>query len=285
MPLADRAVDVAIAGSELLAKGFRDYQRYWFKLPGEDAALPPQRRDVLRAGRVAAVLPIDLERDEIVLLRQFRLSAHLANGKGELIEIVAGRVEGSEQPIETALRESLEEIGVAPSPLVELFTFLPTPGITDEEITLCLGIVDAAQVPERAGAPAERETTRPLRVPIDAALAALAQGTMRNGVLIMALQWLALNRTRLGQIVRAALASEASGQRGNAHSASEDARERADDTRPQPGSSARAALASEASGQRGHSMMRAHSASEDARELPDDTHPEPGSSARTAAKI
>src|SRR6266481_3217003 len=43
----------------------------------------------------------------------------------------------------------------------------------------------------------------------------------------------------------AALASEASGQRGNssnvrAHSASEDARERAGETRPEPGSSARA---------------------------------------------
>ena len=124
---------------------------------------------------------------------------HLANGHGELVEIVAGRVEGNEQPIETALRESVEEIGVAPSPLVELFSFLPTPGLTDEEITLCLGIVDAAQVPERAGAPAEREVTRPLRVPIDAALAALAEGTMRNGVLIMALQWLALNRARFAR--------------------------------------------------------------------------------------
>ena len=46
-------------------------------------------------------------------------------------------------------------------------------------------------------------------------------------------------------VVEAALASEASGQRGNsyevrAHSASEDARERAGDTRPEPGSSARA---------------------------------------------
>jgi ADP-ribose pyrophosphatase len=210
MSLVDRAVGVAIADSELLAKGFREYRRYRFKLPDEDAALPPRIRDVLCAGRVAAVLPIDLERDEVVLLRQFRFAAHLANGKGELVEIVAGRVEGSEQPIETALRESIEEIGVAPSPLVELFTFLPTPGITDEEITLCLGIVDAAQVPERAGAAAEREETRPLRVPIDTALAALAQGTMRNGVLIIALQWLALNRARLREIVRAA-----SGQRGN----------------------------------------------------------------------
>src|SRR5205085_2765731 len=101
--------------------------------------------------------------------------------------------------------------------------------------------------PERAGAAGEREETRPLRMPMDAALAALAQGTMRNGVLIMALQWLALNRARLGEIVRAALASEASGQRGNSISA------RAGHSL-EPGSSARAALASEASGQRGNSI-------------------------------
>ena len=44
----------------------------------------------------------------------------------------------------------------------------------------------------------------------------------------------------------------------------------------------KAALASVASGQRGDSIVRAHSASEDARERADDTRPEPGSSARGA---
>jgi len=44
--------------------------------------------------------------------------------------------------------------------------------------------------------------------------------------------------------------------------------------------SAAAALASEASGQRGDSMVGAHGASEDARERAGDTRPEPGSSAR-----
>src|SRR5215831_5707166 len=43
---------------------------------------------------------------------------------------------------------------------------------------------------------------------------------------------------------------------------------------------AAAALASEASGHRGNSIVRVHSASEDARERADDTRPEPGSSAR-----
>ena len=57
---------------------------------------------------------------------------------------------------------------------------------------------------------------------------------------------------------------------------------RAGDNRPEPGSSARAALASEASGQRGDLQMRAHSAPEDARERADDTRPEPGSTARAA---
>src|SRR4030088_108329 len=50
----------------------------------------------------------------------------------------------------------------------------------------------------------------------------------------------------IGSARTGALASEASGQRANsvvrAHSASEDARKRADDTRPEPGSSARDAL-------------------------------------------
>ena len=65
-----------------------------------------------------------------------------------------------------------------------------------------LGVVDASRVPERAGAAAEHEETVPMRVPIDTALATLAAGTVRNGPLIIALQWLALNRGRLSEIVR-----------------------------------------------------------------------------------
>ena len=150
-----------------------------------------------RGGRVVGVVPIDPERGEIVLIRQFRLAAHLACGKGELVEIVAGRVEGNENVADAACRECLEEIGVAPMRLVELFSCFPTPGLTDELVTVFLAVVDASAVPERAGAAAEAEDTRPLRVDIDHAIAALAEGKISNGLLIIALQWLALNRKRL----------------------------------------------------------------------------------------
>jgi ADP-ribose pyrophosphatase len=198
--LADVAVDISLSAPELLGKGFRTYQRYRYTLPGDDPGLEPHCHDLVRFGRIVAVLPVDLARDEVVLIRQFRLPAQLANGNGEMVEIVAGHVEAGEKLPEAAHRECLEEIGVAPTALTELFTYLPTPGASDEEITLFLGIVDAAQVPEAAGAAAEREATRPLRVPIDAALAALSRDTMHNGLLVLALHWLALNRGRLKEI-------------------------------------------------------------------------------------
>jgi ADP-ribose pyrophosphatase len=201
-PLTDLAVDVSLSPPELLGKGFRTYQRYRYTLPGDDPTLDVRTHDLIRFGHIVGVLPVDLARNEVVLIRQFRLPVHLANGKGELLEIVAGHVEANEQLAEAARRECIEEIGVAPSALAELFTYFPTPGGSDEQITLFLGIVDAGEVPDQAGSAAEREETRPLRVPIDAALAALAGGTMHNGLLLLALHWLALNRGRLGEIAR-----------------------------------------------------------------------------------
>ena len=196
--LADRAAQAELSAPERPAKGFFDYQRFRVTLPAG-----PQTRDVVRAGKVIALLPLDLERGEIVMIRQFRPAAHLANGKGELIEIVAGRVEPGEQLMETARRECQEEIGVTPSALVELFSYLPTPGLTDEEVTFFVAAVDASRVPERTH-PTEGEYISVMRVPIDMALAALNEGSMHNGPLIVGLQWLALNRARVADILRAA---------------------------------------------------------------------------------
>jgi ADP-ribose pyrophosphatase len=194
--IADEPADAAIVEREVLAGGFRPYERLRAQRAGEDI----ETRDLLRAGTAVAVLPIDLERGEVVLIRQFRVAAQLANGRGDLVEIVAGHVEANETPCETARRECLEEIGVAPRLLVELFTYLTSPGLTDEEVTLFLGVVDASQA--TLAGDAEREASALLRAPIAAALSALAAGTMRNGLLVTALQWLALNRGRLADIAR-----------------------------------------------------------------------------------
>jgi ADP-ribose pyrophosphatase len=200
--LADAHADVALSSPTMLAQGFRAYERYRLSFVTEDGAEFRHTRDVLRTGRTVGVLPIDLERDEVVLIRQFRLTAHLAVGKGDMVELVAGYIDGDESPSTAARRECLEEIGVSPHALVQMLSFMPAPGAIDEYGVLFLATIDASKVPERAGLASEAEDIRPIRVKIDVALAALAQGTICNGYLIPALQWLALNRSRLEIVIR-----------------------------------------------------------------------------------
>lgn len=200
--LADRAAAAAISAPTTLARGYQSYERFTATLPREDDGPLIQQRDILRAGHIVGVLPIDLHRGEVVLIRQFRLAAHLATGRGDMVEIVAGRLEEGEDPIGCASRECVEEIGVAPASLFHMIDLLPTPGITDEHAALYVGLVDAAGVVARGGVDHESEDTRPFRVSINAAIAAAGQGRMANAFLIVALQWLALNRDRLDALAR-----------------------------------------------------------------------------------
>jgi len=160
-----------------------------------------QERDVLIAGKVVVVIPIDVVRQEIVLIRQFRLPAHLANGRGDLVEFVAGRVEVGESLIEAARRECIEEIGITPEKLVELFTFLSTPGITDEEMTIFVAAIDAAKIREGALITPDGERLYVHRVSIKAAVGALDRQAVHGSPVIIGLQWLALNQGRIAELL------------------------------------------------------------------------------------
>lgn len=200
----DRPADVDVSAAQALADGFRPYERYGVVLRHGDGSSFRQTRDVLRGGAVVGVLAFDVERDLVVLMHQFRLPAHLATGRGEMVEIVAGRVEDGEAAEDAARRECVEEIGLSPRALLPMLSFLPTPGLTDEAARLFLGLVDSAGLPERGGAESEVEITHPFVLPLDDAIRALSEGCFANGYLIIALQWLALNRARLPALAAAA---------------------------------------------------------------------------------
>lgn len=204
-PFAARAGDVALEGPTVLHDGYRKLELWRATLadaPGRGVIV--QEREVLRAGPCVGVLAVDLERDEVVFIRQFRAPAALATGEGELVEIVAGRMEPGEDAAVAARRELTEETGLTALALSKpLLTFLPTPGIVDEHATLFVASVNAGALPEHAGAADEHELTRPFAVPINAAIAALQRPVASNAYLLIALQWLALNRGRLREVLAA----------------------------------------------------------------------------------
>jgi ADP-ribose pyrophosphatase len=150
--LTDAAVPVELGEPEHRGGGFYRYERYRVKLDG--AAF---ERDAVRIGRVVVILAADLDRDELVLIRQFRLGAHLALGLGDVVEVPAGRVERGENVADAARRECREEIGIEPARLVPLFDLMPSAGSSDEHMFFFLGVVDAARCPS---APARRTSRR-----------------------------------------------------------------------------------------------------------------------------
>jgi ADP-ribose pyrophosphatase len=200
--LTDQPANITLSQPKVLANGYRDYHRYRVTIKPPDAPPVSQERDVLIAGKVVVVIPVDVARQEILLIRQFRLPAHLANGRGDLVEFVAGRVEPNETLVEAACRECREEIGVAPQKTRRLLSYLTTPGLTDEEVTIFLGAVDASAVRDGPRTTPDGEYLHVVRVTLEDAIRALDHGAMHGSPIIIGLQWLALNREQLSQLLR-----------------------------------------------------------------------------------
>lgn len=199
---ADAAVDVTDHSVELLAQAFRPFERHYFTLKTPDGTAMRFDRDLVRAGDVVGVLPVDLARREVVLIRQFRLAAHIATGLGEIVEIPAGRCDAGESARDAALRECHEEIGVAAKRSARLMTVLVAAAFSDELMSFWLAEVDAGDVPALAGEEDEGEFIRPLRMPIADAVKLVGSGKVHSAPLVIALQWLAANEARLDEVLR-----------------------------------------------------------------------------------
>jgi len=195
--LLDGEAAVEVGAPRLLADAFRPYEAYDVVVTRSGVTPLPIKREVVRSGRVVGVICVDPDRATAVFIRQFRLAAHIATGRGAMIEVVAGRVEGDEPVSEAARRECEEEIGVSPTALVHLFDFMPAPGMTDEFASMFLAAVDSTAVPALSGSPHENEVTEPLLVALDATADIGASGGVYNSFLLLALNWLALNRDRI----------------------------------------------------------------------------------------
>ena len=199
--LCDCPLAVTLSKPTVLVKAYYDYRRYAVSIKTKDAPPFLQERDVLIAGKVVVVIPIDLVRQQIVLIRQFRLPAHIANGLGDMVEFVAGRVEPNETLVDAARRECREEIGVAPEKTVQLLRYLTTPGSSVVVVTIFLCAIDSSTIRDGSRTTADGEHLQIMRTSIEDAIRALNRYSMRGSPLVIGLQWLALNREHLPNLL------------------------------------------------------------------------------------
>ncbi|NUT85693.1 NUDIX domain-containing protein [Pseudomonas corrugata] len=140
------------------------------------------------------VLPYDPQRDEVVLIEQFRVGAMGKTPNPWLVELVAGLIDKDEQPEEVAHREAQEEAGLDFAALWPMTKYFPSPGGSDEFVHLYLGRCDSTGAGGLHGLVEEAEDIRVKVWAFEDALQAVRDGRICNAASIIALQWLALNR-------------------------------------------------------------------------------------------
>jgi len=122
----------------------------------------PIKREVLHRSDVVAALLYDPQRDKVVLVEQYRAGAQVAGVSPWLVDIVAGRIEDGQTPLQAIEREIEEESGLVPESIEPIGSYLTAPHLSSEQIHLYFATVDASSVAGFHGLAHEGEDIRPV---------------------------------------------------------------------------------------------------------------------------
>jgi GDP-mannose pyrophosphatase NudK len=117
----------------------------------------------------SAVLIFNTENNTIVLTQQFRYPIH-DKVKGPIVEILAGKVDDGENPLETAIREGEEETGyrIRPGNIKLILSCFSTPGYSSEKFHIYYATVSNEDKTSKGGGlEAENEHITVLEMPLD----------------------------------------------------------------------------------------------------------------------
>ncbi|HTJ01690.1 MAG TPA: GDP-mannose pyrophosphatase, partial [Methylovirgula sp.] len=125
---------IKILGRNILHRGFgllEDIKLWRRKFNGEPQEIS---REVYLVDHGATILPYDPVRRRVLLVRQFRLAAYLADHHETLIEACAGKLEGKDAATRIVM-EAAEELGYAIKHPRFLYEAYMSPGAYTEKIS------------------------------------------------------------------------------------------------------------------------------------------------------
>jgi ADP-ribose pyrophosphatase len=187
-----------ILETEQQYSGFIKLNRYRLKHElyqgGESDELVRERLEGLRA---ASVLLYDPRLDQVVLVEQFRIGALGQEQRPWVLETVGGFVPEGESDESVARREAMEEADCTVGRIERVCEFMVSPGISVDRIVLFCGEVDSTNAAGVHGLDHEGEDIRVVVMSAQEAIAELYTGRANSTSILIALQWLALNREAL----------------------------------------------------------------------------------------
>jgi GDP-mannose pyrophosphatase NudK len=174
----------------LLATGRFDLTRTEIEVKEDDGSTRTLSHEVYRHGRAAAVLLYDAKRRVVTLVKQFRAGAYLSDGALATIEVCAGMLDGDE-PAACAIREALEETGIAIREPVLAFDAYMSPGGMSEKIACFVAPYGEADRTGTGGGVDEDEHIEVLEVPFGEAVAMIEHAAIADAKTIALLYYAA----------------------------------------------------------------------------------------------
>ena len=107
---------------------------------------PTLSRELFVRHDAVCVLPYDPQRDQVVLIEQFRVGAMQKSANPWMLELVAGLIDKDEEPDEVARREAVEEADLTLTSLWPITAYYPSPGDRTNTCT-CTSVVATAAAP------------------------------------------------------------------------------------------------------------------------------------------
>jgi len=183
---------------ESVYEGFLKIKRHWVQHASfHGGQCEPILRERLEDLSAVSVLLYDPDRDQVVLVEQFRVGLMGQVDPPWALETVSGFCDRAhEVPEEVARREVHEETGCELLTLTQIGSFFVSPGISDEQIHLFCGRVDAGAAGGVHGLAEEGEEMRVLVMPREEAASELF-GRLCSTSIVIAMQWLQANRESL----------------------------------------------------------------------------------------
>jgi nudix-type nucleoside diphosphatase (YffH/AdpP family) len=190
MTISDR---IRVKNVRLLSDNWYTLKTTTLEWRRADGEWQTQHRETYDRGNGATLLPYNLARRTVMLVKQFRYPAYVNGCDDLLIEAAAGLLD-NESP-ETRIRtEAEEEIGYRLRDIRKIFEAYMSPGSVTEKLHFFVAEYQPdMKIGAGGGNPDEGEDIEVLELAIDEALAMISDGRIMDAKTIMLLQWATLH--------------------------------------------------------------------------------------------
>jgi len=179
-----------------LSKEWATLDRIDYDYQFKNGEWKPVSRECYNRGNGAAILLYNSDKGTVILTKQFRMPTYENNkSDGMSIEACAGAIDNSDQPLETIIRETEEEVGYKISNAKQVLNAYMSPGALTEKMYLFVAeYSDTMKINEGGGLGSENEEIEVLELSFSKAIEMIKNEEIIDAKTIMLIQYAQINK-------------------------------------------------------------------------------------------